>query len=112
MKLPNRWAAVVTCPYPLAFVGLGFTDEGIILSTALLIFGLCGYGARAFRIERFRSWNNWVKGAIGACLLLSTHQARLGDLTSTWLLLVLAMVLFLEGLRDVNYALWRRHFNA
>lgn len=108
----RRLLAVFACPYPLAFLGLSWIEHGWWLSLPLLAFGSIGYGSRAFRIEKFHWWKSWLKGAIGVCLFLAFYWLRSGALTSAWMTFVFALVLFLEGIRDVNYAFLRGRFDA
>ncbi len=115
LSLNQRFVAVAFCPYPLTFVGLSALLPSSVqihwMTVPLLLFGVAGYVARSTRKEQLRRWKNWIMAAIGVCLFMAIFQARIGDFISGWLLMVLAIVLSLEGLRDMDYALLRGRFN-
>ncbi len=115
-SISRRLIAVLSCPYPLSFVGLAFllpySSQIHWLSAPLLVFGVFGYGARSIRRERVRVWKNWLTTAIGVCLFLGVFQYRSGDLVAGWLLAILALVLTLEGLQDMDYVMLRGRFDG
>lgn len=116
LSISRRLIAVLTCPYPLAFIGLAallpYSSQVHWISAPLMIFGAFGYGARSIRRERIRAWKNWLMMAIGACLFLGIFQYRSGELVASWLLVILAIVLILEGLQDMDYVMLRGRFDA